>query len=333
VLARAVPSDFDYPDVRGHPALREALARYLGRARGVTADAEHILITPGFGAGLGMLVSALAAQGVRHVQFEDPSLSLFRDVVAERGLRVSGVPVDEHGLDVDAVTAPVLVCTPAHQYPLGMTLSPARRAALAARRDVVVVEDDYDGEFRFAARPVGALQAIAPDHIVYAGTASKALAPAVGLAWLVLPPELVQPSADVARKQRLIAPVLTQLVLAELFDTGRYDRQVRRARAVYRRRRAAVLAALHALGIEPAAGPNAGLHVVAWLPDGVTEADVLTAAADRDVGIGATAPLWFDPAGARPGIVVGYAAPAEHAFTPALAALVDALRACLGPPR
>ncbi len=328
VLARAAPSDFDYPDVRGHASLREALARYLGRARGVTAGPECIVVTPGFGAGLAAVASMLRDRGVRDAQFEDPSLYFFRDVVAEAGLRVSGVRVDGQGLLVDAITAPVVVTTPAHQFPLGMTLSPARRAALAARRDVLVVEDDYDGEFRFAARPVGALQAIAPDHVVYAGTTSKALAPAVGLAWLVLPTELVAPTADVLRRQRLATSVLAQLVLAELLDSGRYDRQVRRARTVYRRRRAAVLAALQGLGFETGTGPTAGLHLVAFLPDRVREADVLAAAAERGVGIGALAPHWFDPSAAAPGIVVGYATPAEHAFTPALVALTDALRAC-----
>ncbi|HUR74018.1 MAG TPA: PLP-dependent aminotransferase family protein [Sporichthya sp.] len=327
VLARATPSEFDYPDAAGLPALREAVARYLGRARGVVAGADRVVVCPGFGAGLGALTSVLAESGVGDVQFEDPSLVLFRTVVAERGVRISGARVDEAGLQVDAVTAPVVVATPAHQFPLGMTLPPARRAALAARKDLLVVEDDYDGEFRFAAQPVGALQALAPEHIVYGGTASKALAPAVGLGWLVLPAHLVGPVTDVLRRQRLISPALSQLVLAELLHSGRYDRHVRRARTVYRRRRAAVLAAVSELRVRPAAGSTAGLHLALLLPDDVPEERVLAAAAERGVAVAGLHWLWIDRSAARPGLVVGYAAPPEHAFAPALAALVEALRA------
>ncbi len=333
VLARATPLDFDYPDVCGLPALREALARYLGRARGVIAPANRIAVFPGFGAGLGALSSVLLGSGVREVAFEDPSLPLFRTVVADRGLRICGVPVDEAGLRVDAVTSPVVVTTPAHQFPLGMTLPPSRRAALAARRDLLVIEDDYDGEFRFAAQPVGALQALAPEHVVYGGTASKALAPAIGLGWLVLPAHLVEPVAEVVRRQRLAAPALGQLVLAELLDSGRYDRHVRRVRGVYRRRRAALLTAVRDLRVRPA-GSTAGLHLTLLLPDDVPEERVLAAAAERAVAVAGLDWLWMDRAAARPGLVVGYAAPAEHAFAPALAALVDALRAagCGSPP-
>ncbi len=330
VLARTEPADFDYPDVRGHPALREALARYLGRARGVAADPERIVVTSGFGAGLGLLSSVLTGAGVREVQVEDPYLPPFRDVLAAH-VRVGGVAVDEHGLCVDAVTAPAVVTTPAHQYPLGTTMSPARRAALAARRDLLVIEDDYDGEFRLAATPVGALQGLAPDHVVYGGTASKALAPAVSMGWLVLPAHLVEPVATAARRSRTGPPALGQLILAEMLDSGRYDRQVRRTRAVYRRRRAALLGALAGLPVRPAAEGSSGLHVALLLPEEVAEADVLAAAAERGVGVSGLRWHWIDADSSRPGLVIGYAAPAEHAFSSAVAALADALRAVLKP--
>ncbi len=337
VLARVDPTAFDYPDPRGALVLREALAVYLGRARGVVADPERIVVSSGFGQGLGSLAAALHADGVREVAFEDPSLWLFRDVVSARGPKVVAVPVDAGGLRVGDLHSPVVVLTPAHQNPLGMTLHPARRAELAAARDVLVVEDDYDGEFRFDATPVGALQALAPDHVVYGGTASKALAPAVGLGWLVLPARLVEPVAEAARSARAAGGGLAQLVLAELLTSGRYDRHVRRARGVYRRRRAALLAALGRLPVT-VEGTDAGLHVVLGLPAGSPpEGEVLAVLAARGVAVASLSAHWFGPGPSRPGLVVGYAAPAEHAFAGAVEALVRGLAQALGarrrPPR
>jgi GntR family transcriptional regulator/MocR family aminotransferase len=229
---------------------------------------------------------------------------------------------------VDTLDGDAVVVTPAHQIGLGATLAPERRAALAEwARERIVVEDDYDGEFRYDSRPVGALQALAPDHIVYAGTASKALSPALRIAWLVLPEPLVEPVVEAKRLADSASPALDQLALARLIATGGFDRHLRRMRAHYRRRRDALLAALppqvEALGI---AG---GLHVTLRVP--MTEDEALAAARERSLALTPLSRFWHAPGDRSAHVQVGYATPPSHAFDGAVRALAAIMRAGASP--
>jgi GntR family transcriptional regulator/MocR family aminotransferase len=249
-------------------------------------------------------------------------LRLYRDIAAAQGQRIVGVEVDEHGVDVSALDSPAVVVTAAHQYPTGVTLAPHRRAELT-RSSAIVLEDDYDGEFRFDHQQVGALQALAPERVVYAGTASKTLAPALRLAWLVLPLSLVEPVRAAMADSGSRPAILNQLALAELIDSGGYDQHVRRSRAEYRSRRARLLAALPD-SVRPH-GIAAGLHLLLMLPSGgPTEMEALAACRRRAIGIEGLGSYWMDSN--RPGgLIVGYAAAAKHAFAGAIQTLTEAL--------
>jgi GntR family transcriptional regulator / MocR family aminotransferase len=338
-LTAATATDLGYGDPQGHPALRQALADHLGRVRGVVATPDRIVVCGGHSQALRLLATVLHTAGARTIAFEDPSMPEFRLVTAAAGLTAIGIPVDEHGIQVDALAAlpappAAVVVTPAHQFPLGSTLHPHRRAALvelARATDTLVIEDDYDGEFRFDRQPVGAVQALAPDQVVYAGTASKTLAPGLRLSWLVLPDRLVDPVCRARRFTDRHTGVIEQLTLAELLRAGDHDQHVRRCRTHYRRRRDRVVDLLTELGGELApAGIAAGLHVVVLLGDSRTEADVLARAERHSLQLEGLGPTWLSdtsPTGApRPGgLVIGYAAPPEHAFGLALRALTEVL--------
>jgi GntR family transcriptional regulator/MocR family aminotransferase len=217
---------------------------------------------------------------------------------------------------------------PAHQVGLGATLAPERRAALAAwAREGLVVEDDYDGEFRYDGRPVGALQALAPDHIVYAGTASKALSAALRIGWLVLPEPLVEPVVEAKRLADSASPALDQLACARLIETGELDRHLRRMRTRYRRRRNAILPRVPDVRVH---GVAAGLHLVLELPPGApSEAEVLGAAAERSLALSGLSAFWHAPADRPTAVQVGYATPPDHAFGGALDALARVMRAAV----
>jgi GntR family transcriptional regulator / MocR family aminotransferase len=327
----AAPNEaFDYGDPRGRTELRTALAGYLARARGVRADPERILICAGIAHGLRILAAVLRARGASTVAVEPYGLHEHWDLLAACGLRTAPLPFDERGTNPGELTdeAAVLL-TPAHQFPMGGTLHRGRRAAVvdwARRTGGLVVEDDYDGEFRYDRQPVGALQGLDPDHVVYAGTASKSLAPGLRLAWLVLPPDLV--AGAVAAKGHVdTCGVLDQLTLAEFLVSGAYDRHVRAARLRHRRRRDALVAELarrapqvHATGIA------AGLHVVLRLPPG-TERTALRAAARQGLAVHGLHRYRHPQAAVErhDALVVGYGTPPDHAWSGALDALCAAL--------
>lgn len=322
-LQEAPASAFGYPERRGTAALRTALARHLARSRGVVADPERIVVCGGISMAMSLLTRVLRERGITEIAFEDPSLPVFHEVVRAGGARVVGVGVDSRGIKVSEVDSPAVVVTPAHQSPLGVTLAPERRKALV-EHGALVIEDDYDGEFRYDRRPVGAVQALAPERVVYAGTASKTLAPALRMAWLVLPRSLVDPVLAAMAATGWQPPVLEQLVLAELLVSGAYDRHVRRSRATYRARRDRLLAALPAR-LSPA-GISAGLHLVLPLPDeGPTEREVQAAARRRSLTVETLGWQWLTPGEHPQGLVLGYGTPAQHAFGPTLAALLDSL--------
>ncbi|MEU4766093.1 PLP-dependent aminotransferase family protein [Actinosynnema sp. NPDC023794] len=321
-LTAAPASAHGYGDPRGRVELRTALAEYLGRTRGVRATPERIVVTSGYVQALALVASVVDGP----VAMEDPGLPFHRDVVARAGRRVAPLPVDDRGATtpVDAAAA---VVTPAHQYPTGVPLHPSRRHALTAwarESGGVLLEDDYDGEFRYDRQPLGAVQGTAPDHVVYAGSASKTLGPGVRLGWLVLPPRWVDPIVDAKLHADHHTEVVGQLALADLIGTHAYDRHIRGCRLRYRRRRDLLVRRLDDLGV-PAHGVSAGLHVLVEHPD---EAAVLTRAAGHGLALSGLRHHWHDPDHAtRHGVVVGYATPAEHAYRAALDALALALTA------
>jgi GntR family transcriptional regulator/MocR family aminotransferase len=340
-LTSAPAAAFGYADdLRGRPELRAALADYLGRARGVAATPERIVITSGYTQSLVLLARVLGS-GSGRFAMEDPGLPYHRELVRHAGAEPWPLPVDKLGADPRALPDDVsaVVTTPAHQYPTGVTLHPSRRRALiewARSADAVVIEDDYDGEFRYDRQPVGALQAMAPDHVVYAGTAAKALAPALRLGWMVLPPRLVDPVLAELRLSTLETESLGQLALADLIATHGYDRQIRAVRARHRRRRDLLVGAIAAFPALSSAGISAGQHILVTLPaDGPEESEVIDAAAQRGLALSGLAEHWHasHASHASPrakGLVVGYGAPTETGYQRALDVLIDVLRQLYG---
>jgi GntR family transcriptional regulator / MocR family aminotransferase len=328
-LARAPVAAYDYGDPRGRPELRTALAEYLGRARGVLADPDRVVVTSGYVQALSLLATVVGRSGT--IAMEDPGLRLHREVVRRAGARVVPLPVDERGARTDLLStlaARAAVVTPAHQYPTGVTLHPGRRGELtgwARESGTLVIEDDYDGEFRYDRQPVGAVQGIAPDQVAYVGTASKTLGPALRLAWIVLPAHLVEPVADAKRLTDLHTETIGQLSLADLIASHAYDRHVRACRARYRDRRDLLLRRIgrrYALG-----GVAAGLHALVGLPSGVREADVRAAAVRVGLAVGTLAEHWHEPRDDRPqGLIVGYGTPSDSGYAAAVDVLARTLR-------
>jgi len=322
VLAAAPRQLLDYPDRRGLPQLRAVLAGYLARTRGVAADPDRIVICAGFTHGLAVTCGALRSAGAGTLAVEAYGHQAHRAIAQAQGLRLRPLPVDGNGAVVGAAGgADAALLTPAHQFPLGVTLHPQRRRE-AARWDGVVIEDDYDGEFRYDRQPVGALQALAPDRVVYAGTASKSLAPILRLGWLVVPPRLT----DAVMAQLTAVPSgLDQLTLAEFISSGRYDRQIRRARLAYRRRRDRLAAAMAGQG-RHVSGIAAGLHAVLDLPGTDTERELIARAGQHGLALDGLESYRAPGAAAgQAGLVIGYGRPPEHAYTTALARLCAAL--------
>ncbi len=321
VLHDTTNDTFGYGDPRGEAALRTALSAYLGRSRGVLADPARLVICAGYSHAITAVSRALLELGVGEMAFEDPSYHQFRGLAALAGQRVVGVAVDGDGLEVASLSSPAVVVTPAHQAPLGVTMAPSRRTALISS-EALVVEDDYDGEFRFDRQQVGALQALAPERVIYAGTTSKTLSPALRLGWLVLPRALVDPVVAALTASGAVPPVLDQLALADLIGSGAYDRHVRRCRTEYRSRRDRLVAALPK-HLTPQ-GISAGLHLVVPLSP-AAEAAVPAAARRHSLGITTLATQWISSGPHPGGLVVGYGAAPGHSFTGALAALLNTL--------
>ncbi len=325
-LGQAPFTALDYDDPRGRPELRAALAGYLARARGVHASPDRILVCSGFAQAFWLLCHVLRADGARTLALEEYGLPAVRAAAAASGLAVRTLPVDDDGARVkSAGDADAVLLTPAHQFPLGVPLAARRRAeavAWALAGDRLIIEDDYDGEFRYDRHPLGSLQAHAPDHVMYAGTASKTLAPGVRLAWLVVPPRLVEPLAAAKTLADRQTGAIDQLTLAELIASGAYDRHVRRSRLVYRRRRDRLIAALSRRAPEAhVSGIAAGLHALVTLPPGRTEAEVVADGAARGLALLGLTGFGDGTAAHAPALVVGYAKPPEHAFTGAVARL------------
>ena len=320
-LASAPNDLFGYLAGSGVPQLRTAIADYLNRVRGTLAHPDQVVISTGYAQGIALLVGVLAATGAKRLALEDPSSGDDALPAARAaGLEVVGVPVDGDGIRVDILretNADAVILTPSHQWPTGSVLSARNRAAVlrwAAERDAVVIEDDYDAEYRYDRTPVGALQGLAPHRVVYAGSASKTLAPGLRLGWFVLPGHLAELMAAAKIAADRGSPSLEQLALADLITRGEFDRHLRRMRPVYRRRRDALLTALarRLPDLEPV-GVSAGLHLVTWLPPHLDEATVVDAAARAGVGIDGVTPYRISHHGPG-GLIFGYAAVNEQAI-------------------
>jgi GntR family transcriptional regulator / MocR family aminotransferase len=329
---RASPlSAVGYGDPRGVPELREQLADYLGRVRGAVADPEHMLVCTGFLQGFSLACRSLAAHGVDRVALEDPGWHPHRLAVEQAGLEVVPIPVDAEGIDVDALAAsgaPAVVVTPAHQFPTGAVLSRERRAALiewAEREETLIVEDDYDAELRYDRVAVGALQGLAPERVLYVGSASKRLVPGMRLGWMLAPSWLVWQLISAKATEDGGSEVVGQLALCDFIRRGELDRHLRRMRLAYQRRREALLETL-AREIPDARprGTAAGVFELVELPDAVDEPALTSAAAVRGVGFDGLSLHRYAAVG-PPGMVLGFANLAEPAIHHGIRLLAAAL--------
>jgi GntR family transcriptional regulator/MocR family aminotransferase len=274
VLAELPHQELGYPDPRGLPRLRTALAGLLARRRGVVADPERIVVVSGVAQATTLLGFALHARGVRTVGVEDPGSPQHDALYASAGVTAVPLPVDGEGIALEPLRASgvrAVVTTPAHQFPTGIAYSARRRAELldwARSVDGIVLEDDYDGDFRYDRAPVGALQGLDPDRVAYTGSVSKSLAPGLRLGWLLVPESWAEEIVERKRTMDLGHPALDQALFARFLERGDYDRQLRRCQRAYRERRDALVAALdeHFPGSR-VSGIAAGLHVIATLPE------------------------------------------------------------------
>lgn len=305
------------------------MAEYLGRARGVRAEPERIIICSGFAHGLALVCDVLDGP----MAVEAYGLDFYRDILHDKGIASIPISVDQQGAVVEelaATDARAVLLTPAHQYPTGGPLHPSRRAAVvdwARASGAVLLEDDYDGEFRYDRQPVGALQGLDPDRIVYLGSVSKSLSPALRLGWMVLPDSLIDDVLSAKGSREMWVSVVTQLTFADFLSCGAYDRHLRRTRATYRRRRDLLVRALAQQTPHiRVSGIAAGLHAVLELPDGTEDSTLHTA---HRLGLALDGLRRYrHPAAPMPhrdGLVIGYATPSDHGFVPALEALSAAL--------
>lgn len=330
-----------YVPPQGDPQLRHELQGYLRRARGLVCDAEQIVIVHGSQQAIDLCARLLLNVGDAFV-FEEPGYLMARRCFEATGARLVASPVDAHGLDTgrlrDDARIRLAYVTPSHQFPLGGVLPIGRRLDLlrwAQRHDAWIIEDDYDGEFRYGQRPIDALQSIDTDgRVIYVGTFSKALSPQIRLGYLVLPHRLVHAFRQAKRLTDRHAPLLEQRTLASLIANGAYERHVRRMRREYERRRAALIEAIaqHLPAGAQISGTAAGLHVALWLPDFQPHDEHLLVAAARRKGVGVypVSPLFADPEThpyPRPaGLILGYASLLPEQIQQGILALASVIR-------
>ena len=314
VLAELPHHELGYPDPRGLPRLRTALAELLVRRRGVVADPERIVVVSGVAQATTLLGSVLHARGTRVVGVEDPGSPEHGTLYAATGLGTVPLPLDDEGLAVGPLRESgvrAVVTTPAHQFPTGIAYSARRRGELldwARAVDGLIVEDDYDGDFRYDRAPVGALQGLDPERVAYTGSVSKSLAPGLRLGWLLVPAWLAEEVVERKRTMDLGHPTLDQALFARFVERGDYDRQLRRCQRAYRERRDVLVSALaeHFPGAE-VSGIAAGLHVIVTLPEryGVV-GRFLERAGEGGVGVRGLGAYGRVPDG-RVRLVLGYA--------------------------
>jgi GntR family transcriptional regulator / MocR family aminotransferase len=329
----ATNADLGYGDPRGLRQLRVEISDYLGRARGVVAVPEHILITTGSTHALSLIGRALSRGGVKRLGFENPSHQLLHSVAKRAGLRPVGVPIDLCGLRVDALAGgnlDTVFVTPAHQFPTGVALSTDRRSELvlwARSSGGLIIEDDYDAEFRYDRSPIGAIQGLCPEVVAYIGSTGKTFAPGIRLGWAVLPSGLIERVGEELRDSMLHVSGIDQLALADFVCRGEFDRHLRRMRTIYKRRRDALVAALakHLPDLS-ITGIAAGLHVVVELPSAEAEAAAVAEAKARGILVKSlfqhALPGYEGPAG----LLIGYGNISEPAIPIAVEQLAKAVR-------
>jgi GntR family transcriptional regulator / MocR family aminotransferase len=333
-LASMPDGEFGYGGPEGHPRLRRALSGYLGRVRGLVAPPDRVLVVNGFAQTSRLVADVLVARGVRRIGVEDPGSAGLRDQVERAGLTCVGIPVDADGIDVDALARSgvrAVVVTPAHQFPTGAVLAADRRHELIAwarESGGLIVEDDYDAEFRYDRAPVGAMQGLGPDVVLYGGSVSKTLAPGLRLGWIVAPEAWIGAFVDAKYAADLATSVVDQVALAELIVSGDFERHLRRAAAVYRDRRdrlvTAVAAELPGWQVE---GASAGLHVVLRPPPGSGCDEATMLAAGSAAGLDARALRGFALDTQPPaGLVLGYGMQAAASLERSISKFAVSLR-------
>ncbi|OLT14222.1 GntR family transcriptional regulator [Pseudonocardia sp. CNS-139] len=334
VLAGLTASELGYGPAQGAPALQLAVARWLARNRGVRVEPDDVLVVAGFAQALALLAHVLRADGITEVAVEDPGSLGVRLQLQSWGVDTPPVPVDDAGLCVDALTASgvrAVVLTPAHQFPTGVVLDGERRRELLTWADAggLVVEDDYDAEHRYDRPPVPALRSMLGDHVCYAGSVSKLLAPALRVGWLVVPRRYRDAFVQAKRNSDLGNPVLAQLVLARLMESGELERHLRLLRRRHRARRDAMIRALRRhLPDATVHGAAAGLHLLVTLPGDPDDLDDLDLAAAALAGGVKVQPLsWHSRRPGRPGLVLGYAARTATEIAEGVATIGELVRA------
>jgi GntR family transcriptional regulator / MocR family aminotransferase len=333
-LATMTDSDLRYGDPRGVEVLRCALADYLGRVRGVIADPGQIVVTNGYTQGLGVVCHALAAAGAKRIALEDPSNPEDSLVAARAGLQPVRIGVDEAGTRIDELQRAdpgAVVLTPAHQHPTGVVLTGERRTALLAwlrANDAIAIEDDYDAEYRYDRAAIGALQGLDPDRVIYAGSTSKTLAPALRIGWLVVPPSLL----EAVIHEKLLADRGTarieQHAFADFLIRGELDRHLRRMRARYRARRDALIDAVtQALPEATVLGVAAGLHVTVQMPSSDNEQAIHDEAYARHIELETMNDYRHGSHGHPPALLLGYGQMPEPTIRAGVQELAKAIRA------
>jgi GntR family transcriptional regulator/MocR family aminotransferase len=321
-----------YGPAQGHRRLRDVLTAYLGRVRGIVGDADHTFITCGASHALVLLWSTLRNAGLHCVAHEDPAWDRIPATIAQAGLQPLPIRVDGRGLsvaDLYATDAQAVVVSPAHQYPTGVLMHPTRRIELlkwARETGGLIVEDDYDAEYRFGAKPIAPLRSIARDRVAYIGTTSKVLAPALRLGWLLAPARLAPLVAAQHAVSYAQPHVIDQAAFASLVDSGELDRHLRKTRSTYRVRRATLLTSVAAtMPSVRISGGAAGLHLMVWLPRHLNEDAVVEWAAEREIAVDGLHATCAVSRELGPALVLGYGGIADPAIPEAISRLAECI--------
>ncbi|HEV8411064.1 MAG TPA: PLP-dependent aminotransferase family protein, partial [Gemmatimonadaceae bacterium] len=330
---RLTPAHLAYGDPAGLAPLRLAIAAHLRTARAVNCEADNLLVTSGSQAGLRLSAAVLLARGDR-VAIEDPSYPGARTAFTAAGAELVPIPVDEEGLDVAALARHqrirAVYVTPSHQYPLGFSMSATRRLALldwAARHDAWIIEDDYDSEYRYVSRPLGALQGMdARNRTVYVGTFSKVLYPSLRVGYLVVPPSLWESFLDAREALDVFSPTLYQLALAEFLDEGHFARHLRRMRTIYQRRREALLEGLaeNCGDRLTVLNADAGLHVATILSGNSDDRAIVRRMTARGLAGTTLSGCFIGPVRTN-GLLLGFGGFDEHTLIDATRTLAEVL--------